>query len=154
MADRRRGHGILDDAGRHELQRLPDIHQATPDAGNPQGQLSFAGNRFFGTTFAGGNNGAGAVISGQTNGNVSLLNSFATVSADDATNSGGASPSAMLANSGLMLFGTTTAGGAAANGTIFSLTTNGLTFSVLHDFTLQDSQAGTNADGAWLPWAV
>jgi uncharacterized repeat protein (TIGR03803 family) len=76
-----------------------------------------------------------------------LLNSFATVSTDDATNSGGASPSAMLANSGLMLFGTTTAGGAAANGTIFSLTTNGLTFSVLHDFTLQDSQAGTNADG-------
>lgn len=119
-----------------------------PDAGNPQGELSFSGSRFFGTTFTGGNNGAGAIISGQTNGSVSLLNSFATVGADNATNAGGASPSAMLANSGMMLFGTTTAGGAAANGAIFSLTTNGVTFSALHNFTLLDSRTGTNTDGA------
>jgi uncharacterized repeat protein (TIGR03803 family) len=49
------------------------------------------------------------------------------------------------------LYGTATAGGAAGNGTIFSLNTNGATFSVLHDFSLIDSQAGTNVDGA-LPW--
>ena len=119
-----------------------------PDAGNPQGELSFSANKFFTTTFGGGSSGVGAVIAGQTNGSVSLLKSFSTVSADNATNSGGASPSAALALSGASLYGTTTAGGAAANGTIFTLTTNGVTFSVLHDFSLLNSQTGTNTDGA------
>jgi uncharacterized repeat protein (TIGR03803 family) len=119
-----------------------------PDAGNPQGELSFSGTRFFSTTFGGGSSGVGGVIAGQTNGSVSVLKSFAAVSADNATNSGGASPNAALANSGAMLFGANTAGGAAANGTIFSLTTNGATFSILHDFSTLDCQTGTNTDGA------
>jgi len=119
-----------------------------PDAGNPAGEMSFAGTRFFSTTFGGGAGGTGAVIAGQTNGIVSVLKSFAAVSADNATNAGGASPNAALANSGAALFGTTTAGGAAGNGTIFSLTTNGGTFTVLHDFSALDLQSGTNADGA------
>ncbi len=119
-----------------------------PDAGNPQGELSFAGSRFFSTSFSGGTNGVGAVFAGQTNDSVTVLRSFATVSADNATNSGGASPSAALAWSGGTLYGTTVAGGAAANGTIFSLTTNGATFSVLRNFSLLDSVTGTNSDGA------
>lgn len=85
---------------------------------------------------------------GNTNGSLSIIRNFAVVSADEATNSGGASPSALLALSGGTLYGTTTAGGSAANGTIFSLTTNGATFSVLHNFSVLDSQAGTNLDGA------
>jgi uncharacterized repeat protein (TIGR03803 family) len=68
-----------------------------------------------------------------------------------ATNSGGASPSALIALSGTILYGTTVAGGIAANGTIFSLTTNSSTLSVLHHFSLLDSQTGTNADGI-VPW--
>jgi uncharacterized repeat protein (TIGR03803 family) len=119
-----------------------------PDAGNPAGEISFSGTRFFSTTFGGGANGVGAVIAGQTNGIVSVLKSFAGLSADNATNSGGASPNAAVANSGAMLFGTTTAGGAAGNGTIFSLTTNGGTFAVLRDFSTLDLQSGTNTDGA------
>jgi len=137
-----------------------------PDANNPQGEFSVSGNRFFGTSFGGGNNSAGTVFVGQTNGSVSLLRSFAAVHADTATNSGGApprrpnnasyapegaSPSALLALSGGVLYGTTTAGGAAANGAIFSLTTNGATFSVLYNFSVLDSQTGTNTDGA-VPW--
>ena len=39
-----------------------------------------------------GSGGVGAVFAGQTNGSVSVLRSFTTVSADNATNSGGASP--------------------------------------------------------------
>jgi uncharacterized repeat protein (TIGR03803 family) len=122
-----------------------------PDAGNPQGELAVSGTRFFGTTSGGGGSGSGTVFVGQTNGSVSLLRSFAAVSSDTATNSGGASPSASLALAGGTLYGTTTAGGAAANGTVFSLTTNGATFSVLHNFSLLDSPTGTNADGA-APW--
>jgi uncharacterized repeat protein (TIGR03803 family) len=118
-----------------------------PDAGSPQGEISFSGNKFFSTTFCGGG-GGGSVIVGQTNGSISLLKSFTTVSADNATNSGGASPSAAFALSGAVLFGTTTIGGAAANGTVFSLTTNGSMFAVLHDFSLLNSQSGTNTDGA------
>jgi hypothetical protein len=63
-----------------------------PDANNPQGEFSVSGNRFFGTSFGGGNNSAGTVFVGQTNGSVSLLRSFAAVHADTATNSGGSSP--------------------------------------------------------------
>lgn len=122
-----------------------------PDAGNPQGELTFSGSKFFSTSLAGGSNGVGAVFAGQTNGSVTLLKSFAAVSEDNATNSGGASPSAALASSGATLYGMTTAGGAAGNGTIFSQTTNGATFSILHNFTALDSQTGTNLDGA-VPW--
>ena len=120
-----------------------------PDAGDPQAELSFSGTTFFSTTFSGGANGVGAVIVGQTNGSISLLKSFAAANADNATNSGGASPNAALANSGTGLFGTTPAGGAAGNGTIFSLTTNGATFTVLRNFSALDLQAGTNTDGAF-----
>jgi uncharacterized repeat protein (TIGR03803 family) len=119
-----------------------------PDAGNPAGNLTVLGNSFFGTSLAGGTSGVGAVFLGNTNGSVSILRNFAAVSADNATNLGGASPGALLVLSGTALFGTTTAGGAAANGTVFSLSTNGSTFSILHDFTALDSNTGTNTDGA------
>ena len=118
-----------------------------PDAGNPEGNLAVSGNGFLGTSQAGGTSGVGSVFIGSTNG-VSIIRSFAVVSADNATNSGGASPSALLALSGSTLYGTTTAGGAGANGTVFALSTNGSSLSVLHDFTALDSNAGTNTDGA------
>jgi uncharacterized repeat protein (TIGR03803 family) len=123
-----------------------------PDAANPQGDLTISGNRFFGASFGGGTNGVGAVFAGQTNGSVSVLRSFSAVSADTATNSGGASPTALLVSAGGTVFGTTTAGGAAANGTVYSVSTNGAAFSVPHDFSFLDSVTGTNSDGA-LPWS-
>jgi uncharacterized repeat protein (TIGR03803 family) len=119
-----------------------------PDAGHPRSGVVFAGATFFSATSSGGASGVGAVIAGQTNGTLSILRSFAAVNADNATNSGGASPSATLAHSGALLFGTTSSGGAAGNGTIYSLTTNGATFTVLRDFGALDLQMGTNTDGA------
>jgi len=119
-----------------------------PDASNPQGDFAVSGNGFFGTSFAGGNNGTGTVFAGQTNGSISVLRHFSTVHDHTTTNFGGASPGALLALAGGTVYGTTAAGGAGANGTIFSLTTNGATFSVLHNFSALDSQTGTNADGA------
>ena len=121
---------------------------SAPDAGNPAGNLAVQGSGFFGTSLAGGNSGVGSVFFGNSNGSVSILRNFAAVSADNATNAGGASPGALLALSGTTLFGTTTTGGAAANGTVFSLSTNGSVFSVLHDFSVLDSNTGTNSDGA------
>jgi uncharacterized repeat protein (TIGR03803 family) len=120
----------------------------SPDVANPQGNFVVAGNSFWGTSLAGGNNGVGSVFLGNTNGSVSVIQSFAAVSADEATNSGGASPSAVTTSTDGTLYGTTSAGGAAADGTMFLLTTNGLTFSDLHDFSALDSNTGTNADGA------
>ena len=119
-----------------------------PDAGNPEGDLVVSGTGFFGTSLGGGNSGVGSVFLGGTNGSVSLIRSFTVVSADNATNSGGASPGGLLASSGNTLYGTTTAGGAAANGTVFSLSTNGSVFANLHDFSALDSNTGTNTDGA------
>ncbi|HMP83827.1 MAG TPA: hypothetical protein PKA41_14100, partial [Verrucomicrobiota bacterium] len=123
----------------------------SPDVGNPMGEMDASGNGFFGTTFSGGVNGSGSVFAVQTNGVVTLLRSFTSVHPDTATNTGGASPSSRLVLTGNTLFGTTTAGGANGNGTIFSLTTNGAAFSTLHNFTRLDAQTSTNTDGA-TPW--
>lgn len=119
-----------------------------PDAGHPRGELTFAGTTFFAATSSGGAAGVGAVIAGQTNGVLAVLRSFTAPNANNATNSGGASPNAAVVNSGAVLFGTTSAGGAAGNGTIYSLTTNGATFTLLRDFSALDLQTGTNPDGA------
>jgi uncharacterized repeat protein (TIGR03803 family) len=120
----------------------------SPDAANPQGDLAFSVNRFFGASFGGGTNGVGTIFFGQTNGSVSIIRSFSTVNADTATNSGGASPNTLLVSASATIYGIATAGGAAANGTVFSLSTNGAAFSVLHDFSVLDSVTGTNVDGA------
>lgn len=119
-----------------------------PDAGNPAGHLGVTDGSLFGVALGGGTNGAGAIFVGNTNGSASLLRSFAAVSADDATNAGGASPGRRMALSGGRLYGTASAGGTAGNGTVFALSTNGSGFVVLHDFGLLDSNTGTNSDGA------
>lgn len=118
-----------------------------PDAGDPQGELVFFGSQFFSTSVSGGSSGTGSIFSGITNGSISLLRSFTALNADTATNFGGASPGAALAFAGGTLFGTASAGGTAANGTIFSLTTNGATFAVLRNFSALDANTGTNTDG-------
>lgn len=119
-----------------------------PDPGHPAGALWPAESGFLGATLTGGTAGVGTVFFGNTNGSISMLHSFAAVSPDNATNSGGASPAASPVLSGDMLYGTTTAGGAFANGTVFSVSTNGSGFAVLHEFSALDANAGTNPDGA------
>ncbi|HET7624324.1 MAG TPA: choice-of-anchor tandem repeat GloVer-containing protein, partial [Verrucomicrobiae bacterium] len=119
-----------------------------PESANPKSDLMISDAGFFGASLAGGNNDVGAVFSGNTNGDFSILQNFSAVSADNATNFGGASPGELIL-SGNTLFGTTTAGGVSGNGTIFSLSTNGAGFAVLHDFSALDCNSGTNADGAF-----
>ena len=63
-------------------------------------------------------------------------------------NSDGRAPLAGLALAGGRLFGTTSAGGAAAQGTIFSLNTDGTGFTNLHDFPSVSGGYFVNAEGA------
>src|SRR5262249_34584187 len=92
-----------------------------PDGGYPRAEIALSGTRLFGATFGGGTNGAGTVFAGQTNGSVTTLRSFSVVSSDNGTNSGGASPMAVLVVGGSTIFGTASAGGAAGNGTVFAM---------------------------------
>jgi uncharacterized repeat protein (TIGR03803 family) len=119
-----------------------------PDAASPQSDLVSSGSGLFGTAFGGGNKGVGTVFSVQTNGTISRLLDFAAVDPHSATNVTGAGPTAAVVLSGGTLYGIAAAGGLFANGVIFSVTTNGSVSSVLHPFTVLDSNTGTNSDGA------
>lgn len=120
---------------------------STATAGFPQGGMTVSGSSFYGATSVGGANNCGAVFVGQTNGAITVLHSFNALSQLTAENSGGANPCALLALSGGTLYGAASAGGTAGNGTLFSLSTAGNGFTVLHEFSALDANSGTNADG-------
>jgi uncharacterized repeat protein (TIGR03803 family) len=97
-----------------------------------------SGNTLFGVTYQGGTNGGGNVFRINTDGQqYANLYSFQPQSA---TNTTGFHPYdfAGLVLSGNRLFGTTSVGGAGAQGTVFQLYTNGSGFTVLHSFQYSD----------------
>jgi len=106
----------------------------------------------FGTTVNGGASGNGTVFSVQTNGTgFKVLHSFSARNNSAFTNSDGASPYGQLILSGDTLYGTAANGGNANEGTVFSIETNGMNFTVLHDFTAAKNDPNfnlTNSDGA------
>jgi uncharacterized repeat protein (TIGR03803 family) len=108
------------------------------------GHLVLSGNTLFGTAPWSGND--GCVFSLNTDGsNFTNLYSF-TNGAD------GAAPCPDLILSGNTLYGTAYNGGTNANGTVFSLNTNGFGFTVLHSFAATSGKANgyyvINSDGA------
>ena len=123
----------------------------SPDVGNPRADLVSSGNTFFGAASGGGINGTGAIFSGRTNSTVSVICSFTPLNPDNATNATGANPADSIVLSAGILYGAAAAGGAFANGVLFSVATNGPTASILHSFTPLDPPTGTNSDGA-APW--
>ena len=81
----------------------------------------------YGTTEAGGTNGVGTIFSINANGTgYTVLYSFAGGS------SGGAEPTGDLTLVGSTLYGTTQAGGAYGDGTIFSINTDGTGYQLLY----------------------
>ena len=60
----------------------------------------------------------------------------------------GAHPVAGLVLDGDTLFGSANPGGTAGNGALFSVKTNGIQFTNLHDFSLTASFTAPNPDGA------
>jgi uncharacterized repeat protein (TIGR03803 family) len=108
------------------------------------GHLILSGNTLFGTAPWSGSD--GCVFSLNIDGsNFTNLYSF-TNGAD------GASPCPDLILSGNTLYGTAYNGGTNGNGTVFSLNTNGLGFTVLHSFAATSGNANgyyvINSDGA------
>jgi uncharacterized repeat protein (TIGR03803 family) len=81
-------------------------------------------------------------------GNYTVLHTFTATDSFGTTNSDGASPAFGLTSATNELYGTTSAGGANGEGTVFALTTNG-NFTLLHTFSALDADTGTiNSDGA------
>jgi uncharacterized repeat protein (TIGR03803 family) len=106
---------------------------ANPDTALVQGR----DGALYGTTFFGGTNDGGAIFRLNTNGNGYLvLRRFSGLAGD------GKNPDAALSQgSDSALYGTTYSGGSNDVGTIFKLTTNNSSYTVLHTF------ASTGGDG-------
>ncbi len=97
---------------------------------NPTAALTLVGSTLFGTTEYGGTGGDGTIFAINTDGTgYNTLYSF-TGTGDD-----GANPVAGLTLDGSTLFGTTENGGGNAEGTVFSINTDGKDYQVLHWFT-------------------
>ena len=104
------------------------------DGAGPRAGLTLSGNMLYGTASAGGSSGNGTVFAVNTNGTgFTNLHSFTALSYN--TNCDGALPFAGLILSGNMLYGTASAGGSSANGTVFAVNTNGTGFTNLYSFT-------------------
>src|SRR6202142_1722671 len=122
-------------------------NQATnSDGASPESTLLSSGNTLYGTTTVGGTNGNGTVFAMSIGGsNFMILHTFGAwgfnSNLGSYTNNDGAYPQgAGLILSGNTLYGTTCEGGAnaqgvTAGGTVFSLSTNGTNFTVLHAFS-------------------
>jgi len=116
------------------------------DGGYPYAGLIAVGGNFYGTTWYGGANSAGAAVAGTVfevtpAGKLTILYSFCSQSncAD------GAGPYAALVETGGNLYGTTSAGGTNSQGTVFEITQTG-TLTTLHDFCSQGTD-GSCTDG-------
>jgi uncharacterized repeat protein (TIGR03803 family) len=135
------------------------------DGTYPDAAVIVSGNSLYGTALEGGNGSPGTVFGG--NGTVFAENTdgtgFRTLHVfsygsgpgnfGNIMNLDGASPSCALVLAGNTLFGTARGGGTAANGTVFSLNTDGSGFTTLYSFSPLDAATGTtNSDGA-VPFA-
>ncbi len=118
------------------------------DGASPYAGLVLSGGTLFGTTDDGGRFGNGTVFAIQTDGT-----GFTNLYDFNPANSEGSGWKTLLL-SGNTLYGTTSSGGNAGNGTVFALNTNGTGFTNLHSFSslvreTTPPYAYTNADGAY-----
>jgi uncharacterized repeat protein (TIGR03803 family) len=113
------------------------------DGGFPGGGLFLSSNILYGTAPVGGDFGAGTIFTLHTDGT-----GFATLYSFTGGSDGGTPYSTLILSSSRM-YGTASTGGTFANGTVFSLNTDGTGFAILHSFgaTFGPSPS-TNSDGA------
>jgi uncharacterized repeat protein (TIGR03803 family) len=106
------------------------------DGASPEAALLLSNGTLYGTTSAGGTNGAGLVFSIRTDGTLyTPLHVFSYANPNGAnTNSDGSNPLCALALAGSTLYGTTSAGGTNGYGTVFAVNTNGTGFTNLYTF--------------------
>ena len=107
----------------------------------PNAGLVLSGNKLYGTTTHGGNNGVGTVFAVNTDGtSFTNLYNFALASGGD--------PGAGLILLGGTLYGTTYVGGSQGGGTVFAINTNGLGYTNIYNFTLLVPSTGTEPAAA------
>jgi len=112
----------------HNFSLAVDVQPVNSDGINPMAGLTLAGSRLYGTAFQGGTWASGTVFSVSTNGdNFQTLHSFSNL-IPPYTNSDGAKPFAELVVSGNVIYGSTSIGGPAADGTLFRLNADGSGF--------------------------
>lgn len=117
------------------------------DGADPWCTLLLSGDTLYGTAADGGPSERGTIFKLKTDGSdFTNLHSFSSASDIDPVNSDGSTPLAGLRLSGNTLYGTAFSGGSGANGTVFSLTTNGDNFQALYSFTRFTPI--TNSEGA------
>jgi len=128
------------------------------DGAYPVAGLVLTNNTLYGVAEGGGLYGNGTAFSINTNGlGFTVLHTFSRGATDPSlfghqyTNNEGAAPAGDMVLSGKLLYGTASTGGLYANGTVFSLGTNGGGFATLYAFSAtvpnQDYNF-TNRDGA------
>jgi uncharacterized repeat protein (TIGR03803 family) len=106
------------------------------DGANPVAALVVSNGVLYGTAQNGGATGFGTIFRVNTNGN-GFTNLYSFSNGSD-----GADPAAGLVLSGNTLYGTAQYGGDNGDGTVFSISTNGTSFNLLHRFS------GSGTDGA------
>ena len=132
----------------HNFSPAPGIFGTNSDGADSWSTLLLSGDTLYGTAAIGGSWGRGTVFKLKTDGSsFTALHSFSSASDIDPVNSDGVTPLAGLMLSGNTLYGTAFSGGSGANGTVFSVTTNGDNFQTLYSFT-RFTPAPTNSDGA------
>ncbi|HEY3760240.1 MAG TPA: choice-of-anchor tandem repeat GloVer-containing protein [Verrucomicrobiae bacterium] len=115
----------------------------------PHTTLVLSGTNLFGVALYGGANGNGTVFRVSTDGSsFSVLHTFsAAPTAFGATNTDGGFPNGNLVLANGVLYGTTSAGGSQGDGTVYSISTNGSNFTVLHTMGTTPSGAPFSGDG-------
>jgi uncharacterized repeat protein (TIGR03803 family) len=133
------------------------LHNFTPTSGPanintdgaiPQGRLTVVSNALYGTTIAGGSGGVGTIFAVNIDGGgFATLHNFTGIQATGE----GAYPAAGLFRFGNTLYGTTSEGGTAGNGTVFAVNLDGTGFKTLYSFSASYTNVSglyTNSDGA------
>ena len=121
---------------------LHDFSGSPGDGALPIAGLILSGDTLYGTTLGGGSSDAGTVFAVKTNGmDFTILYSFTANPGPLHTNSDGANPTGLIL-SGNTLFGTASAGGSSAEGTVFSLSLPGPP-------QLTITRSGTNVVVTW-----
>jgi len=114
------------------------------DGAYPFCQLILSGNTLYGAASGGTSNFNGMVFAINTDGS-GYTNLYTFSALSNNTNSDGAAPQSLIL-SGSTLYGVTPQGGTSGYGTVFAVSTNGLGFTNLYNFSALNSN--TNAYGA------